>query len=331
MKKALAILLITASTALGAGLIVMAVTAASVGFDLTRLSNSTPYVYADYESPKAFTTIAIEDTSVAVTIGTSPDEKVHINYGENNHEKYVFDDGGACLSLTIDSTYPWFNFLSWARPQKTLTLSLPASYEAILDVSVADGSITLTDLSTTDVVSLETKNGAISVNNLVAKSLTLSDLNGSESIQNTTLSGKLECTNANGSITAKTVVAPASTKLHTASGSIDVDGLSSSSIDIETMNGHESVKNVALATDLAISNSNGWISLSGIDVSNAITLTTSNGSISGNVKGPMSDYTISSHTGNGSNNLPSFLAATTGSKSLQAQVGNGSINLTFVV
>jgi len=183
----------------------------------------------------------------------------------------------------------------------------------------------------TGAVRLATANGAITVNNLTTESLTLSGMNGSESVQNTTLSGKLECTNANGSITAKTIVAPASTTLHTASGSIDVDGLSSSSIDIKTQNGHEDVKNVISATDLSITNSNGWIGLSAIDVSNAITLTTSNGSISGDLKGPMSDYTINSHTGFGSNNLPSYLAATTGSKSLHAQVGNGSINLTFVV
>jgi|GEM_PF-1516261 hypothetical protein len=332
MKKTLAILLIVGATAIGSGFIVMTVAAACVGFDATRLSNSTPYVYADYESPKAFTTIAIEDTSAAVTIETSPDSQVHIHYGENNHEKYVFADDGANLSLTVDSSaYSWFDFLSWARPQKTLALSLPSSYGAELDVSVANGSITLTNMSMTDTVRLETKNGAISVNNLSAESLTLSDMNGAESVQNTTLSGKLECTNSNGSITAKTIVAPTSATLHTASGSIDVNGLSSSSIDIETLNGHEDVKNVVSATDLSIANSNGWIGLSAIDVSNAINLTTSNGSISGNLKGPMSDYTINSHTGSGSNNLPSYLAATTGSKSLHAQVGNGSINLTFVV
>ena len=331
MKKALKILLISAASALGTGLVIVAVAAASVGFDPARLSTSTAYVYADYESPKSFTSIVVQDTSSAVTIETSSDEKVHLHYGENNHEKYVFDESGADLSLTVDSSYSWFDFLSWTRPQKTLTISLPSSYGAQLDVSVADGSITLTDLSMVGSVRLATENGSISVNHLTADSLTLSDKNGSESIQNTTLSGKLECTNANGSITAKTIIAPTSTTLHTANGSIDVNGLSSSSVDIATLNGHEDVKNLTSATSLSITDSNGWINLSAIDVSSTIVLTVANGSISGNLKGPMSDYTITSHTDNGLNNLPSYLPATTGNKSLLAQVGNGSINLSFVV
>lgn len=332
MKKALAILLIIGATAIGSGFIVMTVAAACVGFDATRLSNSTPYVYADYESPKAFTTITIEDTSAAVTIETSPDSKVHIHYGENNHEKYVFADDGANLSLTVDSSaYSWFDFLSLIRPQKTLTLSLPSSYGAQLDVSVTNGSIKLADFATGNSVHLATENGAITINNLVAEILTLSSKNGSESIQSTTLSGGLECTNKNGSITAENVVAPISTNLQTENGSIDVDGLSSSSIDIGTVSGHEDVKKVSSATNLSINNSSGWINLSAIDVSNTITLKTDSGSISGNLKGPMSDYTISSHTGFGSNNLPSYLAATTGSKSLHATTGVGSIKLTFVV
>lgn len=331
MKKALSILLITAAAALGAGLIVTTIAAACVGFDPARLSASSPYVYADYESPRAFTAISIQDTSVAVTIETSADANVRIHYGENEKEKYVFNDEGANLSLTVDSTYAWFDFFSWARPKKTLTLSLPASYAAQLDVSVADGSISLNDMTIANTVRLATANGSITVKNLAADSLTLSDMNGSELVQNATLADKLECTNANGSITATTIIAPTSTKLHTASGSIDVDGLSSSSIDIKTLNGHEDVKNVTSATDLAIANSNGRIALSAIDVSNSITLSTANGPISGNLKGPMSDYTINSHTSNGSNNLPSYLTATTGNKSLEAHSANGSIYLTFVV
>ena len=97
-------------------------------------------------------------------------------------------------------------------------------------------------------------------------------------------------------------------------------------MDVKSSNGTLSARQVTAGDKLIMITSNGRISID--EAASAVfELSTSNSSISGSVKGKRSDYTITSGTSNGDNNLG------TGGKGalvLTAHTSNGNINIRFL-
>lgn len=289
MNKTLNTLLIVAAVLFGSGVLVFGVAASTVGFNLAALSTSKAFTYADYTSSKAFSSITISEDNAALKVVRTSDSKLTIHYGENNLEKYVFDETSSALTVSVSSSYRWFDLFNWTLETKVLTVYLPASYAGTLSMS--------------------TKNGAIAVEGYHGGALALSSKSGS--------------------ITANDVASLDKASFVTDNGSIVIDTISASVVTLEDSNGYESVKNLSGTKSLSVKIANGSIAISAIEVTNSILLHSSNGSISGDVEGPSSDYTIISSTSLGSNTLPTYLAATTGTKSLTAETSLGSINLLF--
>lgn len=109
-------------------------------------------------------------------------------------------------------------------------------------------------------------------------------------------------------------------------GSVDINIPSAGDVTALTYNGSASISGVISNGALDIATSNGRLYLDRISF-NSIIAESKNGSVSGVLAGSMDDYSISSHTANGSNNLPEEKAG--GAKSLDARTYNGRIDITF--
>jgi hypothetical protein len=290
MNKTLTVLLIVGAACLGTGIIVTGIAAASVGFDFTRLSTSGSYTYQDYESSKSFLSVTVSEENAAIDVYPSTDGQFKITYGENKREKYTFVETDTTLTVTADYDYRWYDMFNWSFEQKVLSVYVPLTF---------DGTLSLT-----------TSNGSLSAQNCFAGSLSLAS--------------------SNGSITVDDVIVDGAASFSSSNGSIAVDGVSASGVVLSDSNGWQTIENITATDSLSVTNSNGSIYVSSIDVNDSITLITSAGSISGGVKGPSSDYSISSHTSLGQSNLPSSSVATTGSKTLNAETSLGSISISFV-
>jgi DUF4097 and DUF4098 domain-containing protein YvlB len=293
MNKVLNILLVAAAVTFGSGVLVFGSAASTVGFDFAKLSTSQPFTYQDYESSKAFSLITVSEANADLKVYKNTSAELKITYGENNLEKYTFSETENVLKISVSDATPWFSFFNWNSEVKVLALYLPNTFEGTLTLSTKNGSIALNDYS----------------------------------------GGALSLATDNGSITATNIVSTGRANFTTSNGTLDVNGISALSVSLEDDNGSESVKDLSATEALTVQNANGAIAVSAIDVSSSISLHTSTGSISGDVKGPSSDYTISSHATIGSDNLPSYWVAPTGlktgSKTLTAETSVGSINLSF--
>ena len=114
---------------------------------------------------------------------------------------------------------------------------------------------------------------------------------------------------------------------YTSNGAVTLDEVSvSGAVDMKSSNGTLTARQVTAGDKLIMITSNGRISIDQV-ASAVFELSTSNSSISGSVKGKRSDYTTTSGTSNGDNNLG------TGGKGalvLTAHTSNGNINIRFL-
>ncbi len=100
-----------------------------------------------------------------------------------------------------------------------------------------------------------------------------------------------------------------------------------SSLTVSTTNGDITLPALAVGGEVSLAANNGDIRLEKLDVGQGLRLEAKNGSVQGTVVGGYDDFTISSTVKKGESNLPE--QAGSGSKTLEADVNNGNIELAF--
>ena len=99
-------------------------------------------------------------------------------------------------------------------------------------------------------------------------------------------------------------------------------------MDIYTTNENISVTSLTVTDHVTLSNNNGDISFDKLAVGNSLQIENKNGNISGSVVGNYDDFTISTESKKGENNLPASKDG--GAKTLNVTNNNGDINVEFV-
>ncbi|HNX16512.1 MAG TPA: DUF4097 family beta strand repeat-containing protein [Bacilli bacterium] len=311
IKKAVIIPLIVGGSLILFGGIVAAISVAAAG-GFAALSTAEPYVSRVIDAPADLNINVEEQNNQIVIITSATATSVSITVQENNYETYTSTADGTDFTLVYQNNIPWMKHLFYIPLSlRTMTITVPASYVASLDISNTNGVIDADDISLAGKLTLETANGVISVNKVTATG----------NIDVRTTNSKIEVVDSTsaGNITA-----------HSMNGYILLHGLNGADITGQTTNG-KIVAQEIVAQNLKVVTTNGGVVTSDIDVDVKIHLETTNGGIVGNVKGPSSDYDVDSRTTNGSNNLSGYNSQTptTDNKILYARCYNGDISITF--
>lgn len=114
-------------------------------------------------------------------------------------------------------------------------------------------------------------------------------------------------------------------KVNTSDGRINISQVKASDILLSTSDGRITISEVN-CSNIKAKTSDGSIVVDQLDALKSIALSTSDGSIKGTLCGNVNDYSISSKTSDGSNNLPETSG---GSKLLKVQTSDGSIKIYF--
>lgn len=118
-------------------------------------------------------------------------------------------------------------------------------------------------------------------------------------------------------------------KIKTFNGAIDANDISlKGDAALETSNGSFQIADTDLTGSLSLLTFNGEIHLKQLGVGTGLTAKSSNGSIRGTLKGELPDFSIQSHTVNGSNSLPENMES--GAKALTISTFNGEIKIDFL-
>ena len=136
-------------------------------------------------------------------------------------------------------------------------------------------------------VSINTSNSPIEIDYVSAGQVIANTSNGAITLDEVTVAGTVDVMSSNGTLTARQVTARDKMRMETSNGRISVDQAASAVIE----------------------------------------LISSNSSISGSVAGKRSDYSVSSGTSNGENNL---VDGGKGNLKMTVYTSNGNINIRFL-
>lgn len=246
--------------------------------------------------------LQIHDRNNRIELRPSSDGQLTVGWTENKYHKYDVTAENGVLTVTYRAPNILERIFNAMR-REPVVVGVPAGYAGLINANTVNGGIEAETLHLTGQLKLQTTNGSIGLEDIQAETVTASSTNGSikaEQLQGQQL--RLRTTNAK--LKLEQVDAPV----------VDL-GTTNAKIDLESVR----------ADTLTAGTSNSAISVDQIDAQQ-VRLRTSNGSISGRVAGSAADYTISSGTSNGKNNIPSRAG---GQRTLEAHTSNGSIKIEF--
>lgn len=152
--------------------------------------------------------------------------------------------------------------------------------------------------------------------------------NGDLNLRSMKIDGGVTADTTNGKIDISDITIAGSFETNTTNGSATCDKVSSKDFSTHSVNGKIYLSGVTCLEDLTGTTTNGEVVIKNISVGTGIKLQSTNGRVAGTIKGDMRDFGITSHTSNGSNNLPQSLPG--GTKALDVSTSNGAIDISFI-
>lgn len=313
-----------------AGLLIFIVGFASVGFDLARISTESAYIEKEFTELEEVTQIQVSTQNHAVEFVSTKEEQLHIRYFENEENTFLIENNGGHLRIEMKNNLKWYNrfFMFDLNSQdKKMVISVPESFKGEIDVKNSNGDIDFFSVQMQK-MTVRNSNGKIVVSGLsITEELDAKTSNSSIRIENIQIGGNMKLTNSNGEITLRDADIDGKSIYKTSNSSINLVDLSGENFDLQTNNGKISLENITAQREILAKTSNSSIFLDHVDVEESISCTNSNGSIKGTIVGAMQDFSITSHTSNGNNNLPSD--TNKGEKKAHFKTSNSSIQVNF--
>lgn len=234
--------------------------------------------------------VKIQEENASIRLLGSPDEWIHLSYGESEMDGYEIQKEGERLSIFRRRQPKWKNSIQQSRrKQPVLTVALPTQFAGNLTAESYNGNISAQQIQLSGELQLKTSNGRLLLEQCTAHSLKGKTENGQISLKNVQTEQTLTATTSNDAIRA-------------------VDLRCGSSMKLQSANGKIVVEQVMAETEMI--------------------LQTSNAAIIGSVAERADAFTIVSHTSNGSSNLPGKWGK--GNKLLNVKTSNGSIQINFL-
>ncbi len=290
------------------GIFLFAVGFSMTGFDITKLDTEGTYEEKTYQSNRNVKAITINDSNTDVKVIVSADNKLHMTYYENEHTYYEISEDNNMLTVEKKSTRRWYNNLFNFKFEKTtLLITVPSDFNGELSVKTSNNSITVTDINTEEML-LRSSNGKIEAANIK-------------------VSGKLDVSTSNAGIYISDSAISGDVVSRTSNGKIEFDKVECENAKADSSNSSITITSVKSKGRIEAQSSNGRIEIDDIEFGTELTLITSNNSIKGEIPGRLADYSVSSKTSNGKNNLPENLKS--GDKIITVNTSNGTIDIRF--
>lgn len=272
------------------GLVLVGTAITMVGGDFTLLGNTKPLEEKTQElNIDALSSLNLNIDNANIVLVPSLDNQIHVTYFENETEVYQFTKNKNELVITQERATHWWNYIGFNfNFPKSFTIAIPESSLINISLKTSNGNVSVNDVSLTGSMIATTSNGKIAVSN-------------------STFTGMFNLTSSNGEIKLEDVAAK--------------------ELSLQTNNGKIRLTKVSSEENLSARSSNSGIYIERIFAGKGIKLETSNGKISGSIDDAIRNFSITSHTSNGTNNLPSDLPG--GSKELYAKTSNGKIDIKF--
>lgn len=302
MKKSI----IAGGILISCGLLIFCVGMFFMNWNFKELSTMPEYKNVNKEIV-SIKDINLDDKNIPVLINKSIDNNIHLSYYENDREYYEFNENESTVTINKVKNYKWYDYLFNINFQSTkFVISLPESYYANIDI--------------------KTSNSRIELDSVAANNIALKTSHGRITIKNVTAQNSLSAVTSNARVTLDNAYAVNDFMIETSNAAVEAQNISSNKLSIDSSNGDITAKKTISPQSLFLNTSNSKIVVEDV-LSDNICLESSNGDIEGNIIGAMNEYSITSKTSNGDNNLPSSMLS--GNKILNVKTSNSDIELYF--
>lgn len=197
----------------------------------------------------------------------------------------------------------YFNFQT-----KKTTVEVPEAFYGKISIQTSNSYIALSDVKTTD-IEIITSNDDVMTNKV-------------------TCDGTLTAISSNGDINIEKTKIGSYAKFKTSNSEVDISDTTCDNLTIDTSNGDVELSNVLSKGFLNISTSNDDVTFNAVEFAKGLDCKSSNGSVEGTIVGEPKDFSITSKTSNGDNNLPENF--NTGEKILKIITSNDDIDIQFI-
>lgn len=209
--------------------------------------------------------VLLREENAPIRIECSPDEWIHLSYGENERERYELQQTDGCLSVIKRRLrMKRSNWNNRCNPP-VLTIALPQQMTGRVTAESVNAGISAVQIQLAGELRLKTSNARLRLEECIAQSIT--------------------ALTSNASITLKNVQAEQGVKAITDNGGIQAS-------------------NVHCGSALKLQTDNAKIAFEQVTAGTELTFRTTNGSIVGHLTEPTDTFRIISCTSNGSSNLP---------------------------
>ncbi|MDR0857434.1 MAG: DUF4097 family beta strand repeat-containing protein [Oscillospiraceae bacterium] len=235
-------------------------------------------------------TINIRDLNCPVFIVPRSDS-VYIEYHSHEKKRYDVDCSNGVLDVMAVSSMKWYDYIGFGRGNTTyrpFVLGVPESFCGRINIVTSNCDASVSDVKFSGGLNIKTSNAKMTFRNLK-------------------ISGEISAHTSNGKVVAQFVEC----------------GL----FDAENSNGRIEATHISCDTELSLATSNGRVEIQHIKAGKRIALHSSNGRIYGVIDDNMREFSVRSHTSNGSNSLPGDMPG--GNKDLEVSTSNGSIEIRF--
>lgn len=322
------ILILIACILCACGIIVFMAGIVWIRFDFTRL-NQHPMEQKVYTVEETITNLQIDTKNTKIQTQRSPDDKIHIQYAENDLLFYTMEQKDGIFSMKLQNNIKWYQqfidgifsgFFNW---DTEIILQLPQADMENIKLSTSNAKIMMETAMSVQNCALMTTNGAIETTGITAEEMTLNTSNA-EVVLSAVKARSLMVRTSNGKVKVSDSELGEGS-IYTSNNQISTAKLKAESISLRTENA-KAVMRDTTAAKCVVQTSNGSIQADNVS-SDDLSLITSNAAIEGMINGAKADYRIESYTSNASNNLGTQL---NGEKKLLAKTSNAKINLDFL-
>lgn len=270
-----------------------------IDFDFKNLvhADDADYTLSEESTDAETNRVIVEADDRIIKFARATGQDINYTYYQSDDDKVTVSQNNGTLRIEaqLDRKWKWFNFSRVSPKVRTITISVPETFDGKIEVKTSNGSIYVNNLGTIESLDLRSSNGSIEVDKVSAtKNSNLKTSNGTISVEDSSFYADLNMQTNNGKVKTERVIA------------VRIEGQSS--------NGNVNLMNTEC---------------------NDITAKTSNGSVNISAKGKFEDYEVRVSTSNGTirvngTKVSSQTINSGQSKTIRATTSNGSIDVDFV-
>ncbi len=290
------------------GLILFVIGMFFVGWDFTKISTKLPYLDKTHTSSSEISNITLSDKNVKISVFSTKEDKIHIDYMENEYNYYIISEENGTLIFEKESKVNWRDLISLNFVTPEIKIYLPENYRNDLEINA--------------------ENSVIKVEQNDFKDLILKTANASVEAKQIEVEGTFTAETKNGAIRVNDANVENDFQAITKNSKISLENISAKNIEAKSANGSINLNNVASNEKIYCKTANSDVNI--FDISGEIIeLFSANGDIKGEIIGDIDEYSITSDVSNGDSNLPEK-SVENSDKMLNADTSNGDIEISFI-